>query len=166
MHQQVLDFIEQCQKLRPSAFDAKTVLEAGSYDVNGTPRHFFPDAEYIGVDWREGPGVDIVCFFHQYQGSPVDFVISTEMLEHDPYWDTSFMKMASLVKPGGSLLLTCAGPGREPHFETTGLNQHYRNVSREELLHLGLYAGVKFHEILSIVDDTHRDTRIFMYKRK
>ena len=37
--------------------------------------------EYIGLDWRPGPGVDVVGLVHEYQpGRLFDTVISTEML--------------------------------------------------------------------------------------
>ena len=39
----------------------KRVLEVGSYDVNGSVRPLFEGAkQYIGIDSRPGPGVDLV----------------------------------------------------------------------------------------------------------
>lgn len=35
------------------------VLEVGSLDVNGTLRDLFPQEGYVGLDMREGPGVDL-----------------------------------------------------------------------------------------------------------
>ena len=37
------------------------------------------------------------------------------MLEHDPHWRESVQRMIELVKPGGTLIITCAAPGRGEH---------------------------------------------------
>ena len=34
--------------------DPSTVLEVGSYNINGSIRKFFRCQSYTGVDWREG----------------------------------------------------------------------------------------------------------------
>ena len=61
----------------------------------------FAAREYVGLDWRPGPGVDVVSLVHEYKpGRHFDTVISTEMLEHDPHWRESVQRMIELVKPG------------------------------------------------------------------
>ena len=45
-----------------------SILEIGSYDVNGTIRNLFASENYVGVDLVEGPGVDVVA-----GGQSVDF---------------------------------------------------------------------------------------------
>ena len=50
-----------------------------------------------------------------YKRQVFDFVISTEVLEHDPEWWVTLDEMCKRVRPGGSLLVTCAGPGRAEH---------------------------------------------------
>lgn len=71
----------------------------------------------------------------------IDMVISTEMLEHDPYWALSLEWMYDVLKPGGLLLITAAGDGRPPH----GIGRehdYYKNISNmmfTSILHPGLF---------------------------
>jgi hypothetical protein len=37
------------------------------------------------------------------------------MLEHDKYWQASLHHMFEILRPGGLLVMTCAGQGRAPH---------------------------------------------------
>jgi GT2 family glycosyltransferase len=91
-------------------------LECGSYNINGSARGQFEAGEYVGLDWRPGPGVDVVGLAHEYADEAgFDTVISTEMLEHYPFWPASLANMVRLTKPGGSLIVTCAGPRRQAH---------------------------------------------------
>ncbi len=139
MHTEVIEFLEEARQRYPKAFKAKRVLECGSYDINGSPRRFFQSStEYIGIDHREGPGVDEVGLAHSYRGRPdgyFDTIISTEMLEHDPYWNWSLGRMTELLAPGGYLILTVAGPERKPHeVYCAPLEGYYRNLTLTEVI--------------------------------
>ena len=138
MHPEVMDFLESVKAKRPELFRATSVLECGSRIVNGSPRELFEEpAEYIGLDWQPGDGVDVVSLAHEYDGRPdghFDVVISTEMLEHDPHWRHSIKRMVELLKPGGTLIVTCAGPGRAAHdMDSAPDSGHYRSITAEEL---------------------------------
>jgi SAM-dependent methyltransferase len=138
MHKQVMQFLSSVKEQYPALFRGTRVLECGSLNINGTPRVFFEEpAEYVGLDWRPGPGVDVVSLAHEYYGHPddhFDVVISTEMLEHDPHWMHSIHRMTQLVKPGGALIITCAGPGRAEHETYTSPESgYYRVISAMEL---------------------------------
>lgn len=93
-------------------------LEVGSYDVNGSVRGLFP-GEYVGVDMRPGPGVDIVATADAlpFPDASFDVVVSTEMLEHDPSPWRSLAEMGRVLRPGGHLLLTTRGNGFGEHLE-------------------------------------------------
>ena len=140
MHFEAVDFLARIRLAHEPIFVRTKVIEAGSLDINGSARHFFTDPiEYIGVDWQEGKGVDVVSRFHEYRGRPdghFDVAISTEMLEHDPHWAKSIRRMAELVRIGGSVLITCAGPGRAPHHLETApdVKNHYQNLAPNEIL--------------------------------
>ena len=102
MHIEVRDWLGELRRQYSEAFVVDSVLECGSYNVNGSVRDLFTAREYVGLDWRPGPGVDVVSLVHEYQpGRMFDTVISTEMLEHDPHWRESVARMIELVKPGG-----------------------------------------------------------------
>jgi len=109
------------------------VIELGSRDVNGGVRHLFGDATFIGVDIGEGPGVDVVCDAADYlPDEPADCVVSTEMLEHTPRARETVLAAFEMLVPGGMLVMTAAGPGRQPHSAIDGLTvrsgEFYENV--------------------------------------
>lgn len=113
-------FATQC--LTWEAVAGKTVLEAGSLDVNGSVRghaESLGPASYTGTDMRAGPGVDVVCAAEDLPGRfgqcEPDVLISTEMLEHAPDWRAAMTGMAAVLAPGGLLLLTARGPGFPVH---------------------------------------------------
>lgn len=94
------------------------VLEVGSYDENGSIRDCFgPD--YIGVDMRDGPGVDLTMNGHDlgvfFDASSFDVVVSTETLEHDSHFWSTLAQIGRVLRPGGTLLLTMRGNGFPHH---------------------------------------------------
>lgn len=138
MHGSLLDFATRMRAIYPTAFRQVKVFEGGSYNINGEIRQiFFAPAEYVGVDWREGPGVTDVSLIHEFRGKPnayFDTVVSTSLLEHDPYWRLSIARMSALARVGGSLLITCASPTFPPHEITTAPEQgYYKGLSAEEV---------------------------------
>ena len=144
MHLEVRDWLEELRKQHPEAFECASVLECGSYNVNGAVRDLFTAGEYVGLDWRPGPGVDVVSLVHEYQpGRHFDTVISTEMLEHDPHWRASVQRMIDLVKGrtafglGGTLIITCAAPGRGEHeLACAPEPEYYQEIGGAELCDL------------------------------
>lgn len=120
MHQSVLDFLGRC--LPESDLVGRSVLEVGSYDVNGSPRDvldFRRAKKYVGVDIAPGPGVDLVCassgLVGQFGLNTFDTVISTEMLEHVDDWRVAVSQMKRVLCPGGLLIVTTRSPGFPYH---------------------------------------------------
>lgn len=93
----------------------QTIVENGSYNVNGTLRDFCPDgATYLGLDFSKGPGVDIFI----EEGKPIplrdefaDIVVSSSALEHDCFFWETFLEMARVLKPGGALYVNAPSNG-------------------------------------------------------
>ena len=122
-----------------------SILEIGSYDVNGSIRKFFPGASYTGVDLCAGPGVDLVGFGHEVDlpSESLDIAISCECFEHDPNWVSTLGNMYRMTKPGGMVAVTCATTGRlehgtrrtasefSPGTQFVGLD-YYRNLERAD----------------------------------
>ena len=134
MHEAVKDFIQQVKTIYPSSFINNNVIEFGSYDINGTPREFFRNCMYVGIDWRAGPGVDIVSLANEFKtDDKFNVVISTEMLEHDKYAEESVKNMVRLLAPNGLLIITCAGPLRKEHEPECGVDNHYANIQAFQL---------------------------------
>ena len=119
-HSQQLNFInELCHYLneKKQIFPAMSVLEIGSYDVNGTIRNFFEGSNYTGVDIIEGPGVDVVASGGDVglPSNSFDLSISCECFEHNPVWVETFANMYRMTKDGCFMVVTCASTGRREH---------------------------------------------------
>lgn len=132
MHLEVQQYLNKIKNKYPDFFKNKRVLELGSRNINGTPRGFFENCEYIGLDRESGDGVDVVCLAHEYKSrKKFDVIVSTEMLEHDKYVDKTIKNAWSLLKRGGIMIFTAANINRAPHYEFVGEDNHYSNISRE-----------------------------------
>lgn len=117
MHESNRMFWAYCAQKYPRYFSKSSVIEIGSYNVNGSVRdHFESPIQYIGVDWRPGSSVDMVCFAHDLKiCERFDAVISASMLEHDRHWEKSLRNMVDLMKDDGILLLSWGGAWNLPH---------------------------------------------------
>jgi hypothetical protein len=120
--------------------DALSVLDIGGRFINGTPRICFPNASpYTVLDIAPGPGVAIVADASTWEPTRTwDMVISTEVFEHTPVWPQICATAFEACAPGGLLVLTMAGPGRDPHSGVDGGplrdGEHYANVDPDHLL--------------------------------
>lgn len=138
-----------------------TVVEVGSRDINGSVRHLFTGADsYVGIDLQEGPGVDLVANARDVEpDGPVDCVVCCEVLEHDAEWRATITHAAGWLRPGGHLIVTCAGPGRRPHSGIDGgrtlhPGEHYGNVSSDELAKAIHDAGLGIVGVAEVGRDT------------
>ena len=141
MHAEIFHwFKEILKKNHPELFDSEKILECGSLNINGTVKPFFNYKEYIGVDWQPGREVTCVSLIHEYKDKPdgyFDLIVSTEMFEHDPYWQKSLKRMVDLCGVGGSLILTMATGQREPHeLDCAPINNYYQNIVPSKFVRL------------------------------
>ena len=131
--------------MHPAAYDwvrnhAKPtgrVLEIGGRNINGGVRDLFGD-DYTALDIMEGEGVDVVADVRDYKdGKKFDVVVCCEVLEHTEDWRGILTAAARLIKKGGTLIVTAAGPGRAPHSALDGAElragEHYGNIKPAEL---------------------------------
>jgi SAM-dependent methyltransferase len=113
------------------------VLEIGSRNVNGSVRDLFSSSTlYHGIDIAAGAGVDEVIACADYVPLVIfDTCVSTEVMEHmrDPSELTSCAWRC--LRSGGMLILTAAGPNRQPHSVSGGEvgQEYYENISPELL---------------------------------
>lgn len=115
------------------------VVDLGGRDVNGSPRRLFgPATRYLAVDHLAGRGVDVVADAATVAlREPCDLVLCLEVLEHTPRGGPILANARRLLRPGGTLLVTCAGLGRAPHSTLDGgavrPGEWYANVAYERL---------------------------------
>src|SRR5882724_3163032 len=89
-------------------------LEIGSMDVNGAIER---TGDYIGIDMRSGPNVDLVMNSHKldFQDEKFDCIVCAETLEHDDApWETS-KEIYRVLKDKGVLIVTVPGIGFKRH---------------------------------------------------
>jgi hypothetical protein len=141
-HAEQRQFCEYVKNKFPIYFKNKLVLDCGSLDINGNNRYLFTKCDYIGVDVIAGKNVDVISPVHQLTYCPeiFDVIISTEMLEHDKYYQLSLKKMIGLLFPGGLLFFTCATEGRQEHGTTDkhpacspGTLDYYKNITEQDI---------------------------------
>jgi SAM-dependent methyltransferase len=88
------------------------ILEIGSYQVPGQEaigelRPLFPGREYVGVDARPGPGVDLVADVEclPCDDRSVGTVVAVSTFEHVPRFWKGFEEVARVLRPGGALVV-------------------------------------------------------------
>jgi autotransporter strand-loop-strand O-heptosyltransferase len=101
----------------PQYFIGKKVLDIGSLDINGNNRFLFHACDYIGLDVGEGANVDVISVGHLYDAPNeyFDTIISTEVFEHDMFYEKTINNIIRMLKPGGAFIFTCASTGRDEH---------------------------------------------------
>lgn len=177
-HKAQQDYCKEVRARFPLHFRDCRVLDCGSLNINGHNRDLFTDCKYYGLDVGVGSNVDIVGKTHELRSPiPFDTIISTEMLEHDKHWRESLRNMYDLLKSGGLLVLTCAGPGRAEHgtmeheMESSPLTcqfedwkDYYRNLSTEDLQSV-LGEDCYFQQFEYSSNDAAKDTYFWGIKR-
>jgi len=111
MDQMCYDFLQEFFKLHD--IKRKKVLEIGSLLIDGQERlnlRNLMDSSntFIGLDMREGPGVDVVANSHElpFDDREFDVIINFNTLEHDDDPFKSMKEMKRCLKIEGGVLLT------------------------------------------------------------
>lgn len=148
MHNSVLNYVES--KVKQYGLSELKTLEIGSLNVNGSVRGLFSSepGKYIGLDMREGAGVDVIGNAHNmmFDSEIFDVVLSLEMLEHDNKFWFSLSEMERVLKPNGYLILTARGNG----FPLHGHPEDYYRFMPESFKVLFELAGC---EVIEIIQD-------------
>lgn len=108
--------------LGKNEIEGKDILDVGSLNVNGSARDaviIHKPNSYIGVDLATGYCVDRIVnaekLLDVFAPESFDIVVSTEMLEHCGDWKVIIHNIKTLVKPGGSILITTRSKGFPYH---------------------------------------------------
>jgi SAM-dependent methyltransferase len=90
------------------------ILEIGSYQVAGQEgiadlRSLFPGCEYVGLDVRPGPGVDVIGDVEQLPlpDASVGSVLAICTFEHVQRFWKGFDEIYRVLRPGGAVLVAC-----------------------------------------------------------
>ncbi len=129
----------------------KSVLEVGSYDVNGTVRDLFT-GPYRGVDSRPGPGVDeaieVGPSFPGFRRHDVGLCL--EVLEHARRpWDV-VLALVFAVKHEGIIILTARGYDSRGVFPIHDYPGDYWRFTPTALAEMLEWAGC---DVLSAIPD-------------
>ncbi|WP_353239568.1 methyltransferase domain-containing protein [Limnohabitans sp.] len=91
------------------------IVEIGSQDVNGSLRITAPtDFEYIGVDFVEGKGVDVILtdpYILPFESASVDIVLTSSCFEHSEMFWLVFLEIMRVLKPKGLCYLNVPSNG-------------------------------------------------------
>lgn len=149
MHPANREWWQSCEKKYTPFFkNVSRVLEVGSLNVNGSVRDHFADVDtYIGLDWRPGPLVDIVCLAQDMNfDKSFNTIISCSMLEHDPYWDASMTRMVQCLRYDGGLFLSWGASQCAAHEVHTAPDGQYHALQAGKVLKLLDDLGLYVHE--------------------
>ena len=90
------------------------ILEIGSYKVEGQEdlidlRGLFPGRDYTGVDFRAGPGVDLVANVENLPlpDASVGTVLAFSVFEHVRQFWKGFEEVRRVLRPDGVFLVCC-----------------------------------------------------------
>lgn len=106
-------FLRGVARAMIESFDLpEPILEIGSYQVSGQEdlidlRSLFPNRDYTGVDFRAGPGVDLVANVENLPlpSSSVGTVLAFSVFEHVTRFWKGFEEVHRVLKPNGVLLV-------------------------------------------------------------
>ena len=118
----VENYLQKEHPLSPSSAQKPiiSILDVGSYDVNGSYKVLFNDKRflYTGLDMEAGPNVDIVAkkpyFWHMLDDESFDVVISGQAFEHIEFFWLTLSEIVRVLKRGG-LICIIAPRGFERH---------------------------------------------------
>ncbi len=92
------------------------VLDVGAMDINGSYRALYnsPVFDYVGLDLKAGPGVDVVSdspYHYPLPNDSADIVLCGQMLEHCEFFWEAFNEMLRVAKPGAFVVLIVPSKG-------------------------------------------------------
>ena len=126
------------------------ILDIGSYDSSGTSfnyRSIFDENtwEYVGMDLKEGPNVDLVVSdvykWDEIPNESFDLVISGQAFEHMEFFWKAIEEIARILKNGGycCIIAPSSGPVHKNPLDC------FRFTS-DGMAEIGKYAGLEILE--------------------
>lgn len=92
-----------------------SIVEIGSLNVNGGLRDVIDEKfNYIGLDFVEGPGVDVVLddpYRLPFESESKDVIITSSCFEHSEMFWIVFLEFLRVLKPNGLIYLNAPSNG-------------------------------------------------------
>jgi SAM-dependent methyltransferase len=92
-----------------------TIVDVGAQDIVGSLRTVAPpNCKYVGLDFAEGKGVDMVMtdpYKLPLEDNSVDVVVSSSCFEHAEFFWLSFNEVMRILKPQGLFYLNVPSNG-------------------------------------------------------
>ncbi|MDM0090033.1 MULTISPECIES: glycosyltransferase [unclassified Variovorax] len=115
MHTSALDFGKLFFETYCSELQGATVHDIGAQNVNGSLSDVLPPhLAYVGVDFVEGRGVDIVLedpYRLPFADDSLDVIVCSSCFEHSQFFWLAFLEMLRVLKPEGLLYLNVPSNG-------------------------------------------------------
>jgi SAM-dependent methyltransferase len=103
-----------------------SILDVGSYDVNGSLKHIFPQGSlYIGLDMEHGNNVDCIIrddYTFPLESNSFDIVVSSSCFEHCDFFWLVFLEMMRCLRPNGYMYINAPSAGHYHGYP----NDYYR----------------------------------------
>lgn len=131
------------------------ILDIGSFDINGSYRPLFQNAnwDYKGADLTAGPNVDIILpdpySWRNIRTHSFDMIISGQTFEHIEFFWLTWIEAIRVLKPGGLIFLIAPSQGPE-HRHPVDCWRFYPDGFRA----LAKYGGL---ELLEVSTDWEQD---------
>lgn len=91
------------------------IMDVGAQDVNGSLRDVSPSAaKYIGIDFVEGRGVDVVLsdpYHLPMEDASADVVVCSSVFEHSQFFWLLYLEVLRILKPNGLFYLNAPSNG-------------------------------------------------------
>ena len=115
MHDTAMKFAEMFFNAYTKDASNLVIVDIGAQDVNGSLRSVSPqNNKYIGVDFVEGRGVDIVItdpYSLPFDDNSVDVCVCSSCFEHSEFFWLLFNDIQRILKPSGVFYLNVPSNG-------------------------------------------------------
>lgn len=98
-----------------SEFVNPVIVEIGSQNVNGSIRDIAPPSKYVGLDFQNANGVDIVLtdpYSFPLPDQYADIVVTSSCFEHSELFWLSFLEGVRILKPNGLFYINAPSTGK------------------------------------------------------
>ena len=139
MHPSIRRELKRFYRKHKDFIDNASIAELGALNMNGSPRDYLPQADYVGFDIVNGKGIDVKIepgvIPPEHQGK-YDLVVSSSSFHYCPQPELYKKQIVDLLKSHGLLWISMCSPQCKRHHSTSkneyGFKDCFR-MTRKEL---------------------------------